>query len=160
MRTIQTVEIMMNSKIIDFFSTRSVSHKLISGTLSEGQLFLYFYAIMLFDALNFVMGWMNIGGEQLTTSNLIFIWGYFIFTALGLIVLFLANGGFRGRIFIAKFFSFSVTVGIKYEIVDIVVAELPKYIDLLKIPHYGLITWWMLNTLMVINMAYRIYKTR
>lgn len=149
----------MNLRLIDFFSTKSTSTKLRMNTLPEWQIFLYFYVIMVFDALNFTLGWINSADEKLTTSNLIFIWGYFLFTAIGLLVLFTSNGGFKGRNFVIKFFSFSVTVGFKYVIISEIVARLPKFIPLLIIPHYGLVTWWIINIVMLLNIAYRIRET-
>lgn len=149
----------MYAKIVNFFSTKSVSQKIVNNTLSESQLFLYFYCIMAFDALNFVQGCLSMAGEKLTISNLIFIWGYFAFTALGLIALFILNGGFKGKNFISKFFAFSFTVGFKYEIVEEILNRLSE-IPMLKIPHYALISCLTLNLLMVVNIGYRIYETR
>ncbi len=152
--------IKMKSEIINFFSTKAVSEKIIKNKLSEGQLFLYFYLVMVFDALNFSLSGISFSGEKLTTSSLVFIWGYFLVTVLGLIVLFIANGGRKGRNFIAKFFTFSVTIGIKYEIAMEIISRLPEYISFLKLPHYCLILWWIVNLLMIGNMTYRIYKIR
>jgi hypothetical protein len=83
-----------------------------------------------------------------------------LFTALGLIFLYSVNGGLKGQHFITKFFSFSVTVGIKYEIAAEIIGRLPNFFPNIKIAHYGLITWWILDLAMLGNIAYSIYKTR
>jgi hypothetical protein len=150
----------MRSKLISFFSTKSVTEQIIQNSLSENQVFLYFYLIMVFDAFNFSLNGISFADTKLTISSLIFLWGYFLFTAIGIILLYFVNGGLKGHHFINKFFSFSVTVGIKYEIAAEIIGRLPELFPFLKIPHYGLITWWWLDLVMLGNIAYRIYKTR
>jgi hypothetical protein len=106
----------MRSRIIDFFSSKNVKNKIVRGSLSEGQLFLYFYLILIYDALGFTQQWLYITGKHPTISDLIIMWSYLLITAIGLLILFVANGGHKGKNFLAKYFAFSFTVGIKYAV--------------------------------------------
>ena len=147
-----------NMVVLDFFSTSAVNKKIIKKSLSEGQLFLYFFSVMLFDTLNYSLSWLSIAGQNLQTVDLVSIWGNFIFTLFGLIFLFYMNGGKNGEDFIAKFFSFSITVGIKYFIAETIIGWMPSLIPAIKIPYYDLISWWVLDLAMLFNIGYRIRK--
>src|SRR4029078_9137532 len=104
----------MSSKIINFFSTKSVKEKIITNTLSEGQLFLYFYLILMFDTVAMTQQCLSVIGKEPTTVELVNIWGFLIINAIGYLIVFLANGGIEGKNFISKCFAFSLTVGFKY----------------------------------------------
>lgn len=144
----------MYSKITNFFSTKSVKEKITNGTLSEMQIFIYFYLILMFDTVSFVQQWLAIAGKQPTLLDWVNIWGLLIINAIGFIVLFLANGGSKGHHFLKKFFSFSFTVGYKYAILFFICTAL------LTSQTLGIAAIVILNTLMVANIGLRIYQTR
>src|SRR6187551_3065213 len=103
----------MLSNIRNLFSTDQVKQKIKNGRLSEGQLFFYFYIILTFDTYNYVQGWFSIAGKSPRIDDVVQAWGTFFYAAIGLIMLFIVNGGTRGKDFLSKYFSFSVTVGMK-----------------------------------------------
>jgi hypothetical protein len=145
---------MVLSKLINFFSTKSVKEKIANGTLSETQLFIYFYLILMFDTMSFVQQYLAIAGKQPTLLDLVNIWGLLIINAIGFIVLFLANGGSQGHNFLKKYFSLSFTVGYKYAIIFFICTAL------LTSQTLGIAAVVILNTLMVANIGFRIYQTR
>lgn len=143
----------MISKIIEFFSTEKIKTKIQTNKLTEGQLFLYFYAILVYDAIGFTQGWLSIAGKPVTYSTVAIIWGNLLITVVGLIVLFISNGGYRGKQFLTKYFSFSFTVGIKYAVIFLILGLLPIDSQL-----YNLSVFFVLNIMMIANIAYRIYQ--
>lgn len=151
---------MIISKIINFFSTKSVKDKIINGTLSEQRLFIYFYLIFIIDAIGFTQQCLSVAGKKLTSVDLVNIWGYLIITVLGLIILYFANGGSKGQNFLSKYFPFSFTVGYKYGIAFIILGVLPNYLPLLSFPVYEIFVFICTNLLMVANIALRIYSVR
>jgi len=134
--------------IVKFFSTKSVKEKLLKGTLSEGQLFIYFYLIMMYDAVGLTQQCLTIIGKQPSVIDLVNIWGYLIITGIGLLMLFLANGGVKGKNFLSKFFSFSFTVGLKYAIAFIILDALSKLIPPALIQPYEVTIYFLVNILM------------
>lgn len=150
----------MLSRIMHFFSTKDVKNKIDSGTLSEGQLFLYFYLILIYDALGFTQQWLSIAGKQPTTSDTIIIWSYLFITVIGLLILFVANGASKGKNFLAKYFAFSFTVGIKYAIVFVVLGFLPSIISIPNIGYYNIFINIFINLVMILNIAFWIYSTK
>lgn len=102
----------MMKTIIDFFSTKSVKENIIKGTLSNSRLFIYFYLIIMFDAVWFTQQSLAVIGKQATLSNMVNIWGYLIITSIGMLILFFTNGGTKDNNFLTKFFAFSFTVGL------------------------------------------------
>lgn len=154
------METIMTLKFISFFSTNSVKEKITTGTLTEGQLFIYFYLIFMYDALGLTQQCISMIGKQASLIDLVNIWGYFIITGVGLLILFFANGGINGNSFVRKFFAFSFTVGYKYGIAFIILGSLSKFISASFVQMYEIIVYFIINLLMVINIAYRIYQTR
>lgn len=141
-------------QVADFFSTQSVKEKIAGGTLSEIQIFIYLYLILMFDTLSYVQQCLAIIGKQPTLLDWVNIWGLLIINAIGYIVLFFANGGSKGHDFLKKFFSLSFTVGYKYAILFFIgTAFLTSQIQ-------SIAAVVILNTLMVANIAFRIYQTR
>lgn len=138
----------MFSKIISFFSTKSVKEKIANETLSETQLFIYFYLILMFDTISFVQQWLAIAGKQPTLLGWVNIWGLLTINAIGFVVLFLANGGSKGCHFLKKYFSFSFTVGFKYCILFFICTAL------LTSQTQGIIAFVILNTLMISNIGF------
>ncbi|HSW70012.1 MAG TPA: hypothetical protein VLI69_07690 [Gammaproteobacteria bacterium] len=144
----------MLKKITSFFSTKSVQGKIANGALSETQLFIYFYLILMFDTISFVQQCVAIAGKQPTLLDWVNIWGLLVINAIGFIVLFLANGGSRGHDFLKKYFSLSFTVGYKYAILFFICTAL------LTSQAQGIAAVIILNTLMVTNIGFRIYQAR
>lgn len=144
----------MLNKITNFFSTKSVQGKIANGALSETQLFIYFYLILMFDTISFVQQCVAIAGKQPTLLDWVNIWGLLVINAIGFIVLFLANGGSKGHDFLKKYFSLSFTVGYKYAILFFICTAL------LTSQAQGIAAVVILNTLMVVNIGFRIYQAR
>lgn len=144
----------MIPKIINIFSTKHVKEKIANGTLSEAQIFIYFYLILMFDTISFVQQWLAIAGKQPTLLDWVNIWGLLIINALGFVALFLANGGTKGHDFLKKYFSLSFTVGFKYCILLLICAAL------LTSQIQSIAAFVILNMLMVGNIGFRIYQTR
>ena len=144
----------MSNKIIRFFSTKSVKDKIANGTLSEKQSFIYFYLILMFDTISSVQQCIAIAGKQPTLLDWVNIWGLLVINAVGLIILFLANGGSNGRDFLKKYFSLSFTVGYKYAIIFYICTAL------LTSQAQGIAAIIILNVLMVTNIGFRIYQMR
>ncbi len=102
------------------WSTGFVRDLLRTERLSEAAGFSYFLAIMTFDWLQFtvitttptptISPWSN-------TSS----WATFAVTVLGLLYLYLKNGGGVGKQFLHRYFPLSVTVGWKFVVVMFVV---------------------------------------
>ena len=146
--------------VINFFSTQSVGEKLAKGGLSDSQLFLYFYFIMMYDAFGLTQQCLAMIGKQPSVIDLVNIWGYLIITGIGLLILFFINGGMKGKNFLSKFFSFSFTVGFKYGVAFIMLDALSKLISPTFVQAYEIIIYFFINILMVIHIAFRIYETR
>ncbi len=137
-----------------------MKEKIITSTLYEGQLFLYFYLITIYDGIGFIQLCFSVIGKTLTFLDYMNIWQYLLVAVIGLIVLFTVNGGSKGHNFLQKYFSFSFTVGVKYAILYIILESLPNYISLLSSAYYEIPVNIFVNLLMVANIAFRIYETR
>lgn len=61
----------MKSRIISFFSTNFVKERIVAGNLAEGQIFIYFYLILMFDTITFVQQWLSIAGKTPTLVDLV-----------------------------------------------------------------------------------------
>ena len=144
----------MFSKIINFFSTKSVKKKITDGTLSEMQQFIYFYLILMFDTISSVQQFLAIAGKKPTLFDWVNIWGLLIINAIGFIIIFFANGGSKGHHFLKKYFSLSFTVGFKYGVLFIIFSAL------LTSEIQNIMAFIILNMLMIANIGFRIYQTR
>lgn len=144
----------MNSILFSFFSTKSVKEKIANRTLSEMQLFIYFYLILMFDTVTFVQQWLAIAGKQPTLLDWVNVWGLLIINTFGLIILFLMNGGSKGQDFLKKYFSFSFTIGLKYCILFFICSAL------FTSQIHGIAAFIILNILMIANISFRIYQSR
>lgn len=149
----------MKLKILSFFSTNSVKKKIATGKLSEWELFIYFYLILMFDTITFVQQWLAIAGKTPTSVDLVNIWGLLIINATGFIIVFIANGGTKGKNFLNKYFSLSFTVGFKYCIAIILLQTIPALFFTLT-SAYEILIFIVCNLMMVTNIALRIYQTR
>lgn len=145
---------------LNFFSTRNVQSKISKGTLFEGQYFLYVYLILMFDALSLTWLALLMANQPATTLDLVNLWGDLLIKAVGLIILFIANGGTKGTDFVKKFFSFSFTVGYKYLIVLIIFDNLSIYLPNNMTLAYRISIYFIINFIMVINIALRMRQTK
>jgi hypothetical protein len=98
--------------------------------------------------------------KQASALDLLNIWGNLTLVAICLPILFLVNGGGRGKNFITKFFAFSITVGYKYAIAFILLNLYAKFITSTYTQTYQISVYVILNILMVANIALRMYQTR
>ncbi len=100
------------------------------------------------------------GGYPPTIIDYLNIWENPAIAAVGLILLYLVNGGNKGRDFLKKYFSFSFTVGIKYYFIFIMLGYLPNYFSALASIYYEIPVNVIVNIIMVINIGLRIYQTK
>jgi len=150
----------MYSKIVNFFSTQAGKEKIQTGQLSQTQLFSYFYLIMLFDYFGLTQQTLDMIGKTPSFIDYLNIWQNPILGVIGLILLFLVNGGSKGRDFLSKFFTFSFTVGIKYYVIYIILGYLPSYFPALASDYYEITLTILMNIMMVVNIGLRIYQTK
>jgi hypothetical protein len=150
----------MHSKILSFFSTQAGKEKIQTGRLSQTELFIYFYLIMLFDYFGLTQQTLDMIVRTPTSIDYLNIWLFRIVGVIGLILFYLANGGNKGNNFLSKFFTFSFTVGIKYYCVDIVLEYLPNYFPELASNYYLIPLNILINIIMATNIGLRIYQTK
>lgn len=86
----------MNCQFFEFFNTNAVKQKIKTNTLSQIQLFLYFYIITLFDFIGSTQQSLSLIGKSPTIVDYLNIWELPIIAAIGLIALYLTNGGNSG----------------------------------------------------------------
>src|SRR5215208_2417257 len=142
---------MKKTKVLNFFSTDSVKKQIAANNLPEGQLFIYFYLILMCDAIAFVQQWLSIAGKIPTLVDLVNVWGFLIVNAIGLIMIFIANGGVKGKNFLSKYFALSFTVGFKYYLA-IIIFEIAAFNYVLT-PTYEISIFIIFNILLVSNIA-------
>lgn len=150
----------MHSKILSFFSTQAGKEKIQTGRLSQTELFIYFYLIMLFDYFGLTQQTLDIIARPPVFIDYLNIWLFRILGVIGLILFYLANGGSKGNDFLSKFFTFSFTVGIKYYFCDIVLENLPNYFPALTSNYYLIPLNILINIIMATNIGLRIYQTK
>ena len=90
--------------------------------MPEGKIFLYFLAITTFDWIQLTAFRIQPNPEALSPSSQFEAWFGFGITVVGVVFLFLCNGGGRGRDFLYRYFPLSVVVGWKF-VVAMVVAS-------------------------------------
>ena len=151
---------MMHSKILSFFSTQAGKEKIQTGRLSQTELFIYFYLIMLFDYFGLTQQTLDMIGKTPKFIDYLNIWQFRIVAVIGLILLYLANGGSKGNYFLSKYFTFSFTVGIKYYFLYIVLEYLPNYFPALASNYYEIPVNILIDIVMVTNIGLRIYQTK
>lgn len=150
----------MRSKILDFFSTQAGKDKIQTGRLSQTELFIYFYLVMLFDYFGLTQETLDMIGKTPKFIDYLNIWQFRMVGVIGLILLYFANGGSKGNNFLSKFFTFSFTVGIKYYCLYIVLGYLPTYFPALASNYYEIPVNILIDILMVANIGLRIYQTK
>lgn len=95
------------------WSTGFVRDRLRTGRLSEAASFGYFFVIMAFDWLQFTFI-VTTPRPSISPWSLADSWATFAVTVLGLLYLYLKNGGGAGQHFLRRYFPLSVTVGWKF----------------------------------------------
>ena len=113
----------MHSKILSFFSTQAGKEKIQTGRLSQTELFIYFYLIMLFDYFGLTQETLDMIGKTPKFIDYLNIWQFRMVGVIGLILFYFVNGGSKGNNLLSKFFTFSFTVGIKYYCLYIVLGS-------------------------------------
>ena len=83
----------MFSSFFKFFNTKTVKQKIQTDTLSQTQLFIYFYLITLFDFIGSTQQSLSLIGRSPTITDYLNIWENPALAAIGLILLYLVNGG-------------------------------------------------------------------
>jgi hypothetical protein len=106
----------------DLWDTRHVKSELAARVMSEGKVFLYFLAITTFDWLQLTAFRIRPNPEALSPLSQFEAWFGFGITVVGVVFLFLCNGGSHGKDFLYRYFPLSVVVGWKF-VVAIVVAS-------------------------------------
>jgi hypothetical protein len=150
----------VHSKILSFFSTRAGKEKIQTAKQSQTELFFYFYLIMLFDYFQLTQQTLDMIGKTPQFIDYLNIWQFPIIGVIGLLLLFWANGGGKGRDFLSKYFTFSFTVGIKYYFLYIALEYLPTCLPALASNYYEIPVNILINIVMVGNIALRIYQTK
>ncbi len=147
----------MFSYFFNFFNTQAVKKKIQCDKLSQTQLFIYFYIITLFDFIGSTQQSLSLIGRSPTITDYLNIWENPAIAAIGLILLYLVNGGNKGRDFLKKYFCFSFTAGIKYYFAFIILESLPNYFSILASNNYEIPVNVIVNIIMVANIGLRIY---
>jgi len=150
----------MFSVFFEFFSTAAVKQKIQTNKLPQAQLFLYFYIITLFDFVGSTQQSLSLIGRAPGIIDYLNIWEQPVFAAVGLIFLYLVNGGSKGRDFLKKYFCFSLTVGIKYYFSFVILTSLPSYFSILSSNYYEIPVNIIVNVIMLTNIGLRIYQTK
>ncbi|KTC88067.1 hypothetical protein Ldro_1686 [Legionella drozanskii LLAP-1] len=149
-----------HSKVLNFFSTQAGKEKIQTGRLSQIELFIYFYLIILFDYFEFTQQTLGMIEKTPRPIDYLNIWEMPIFGVIGLLLLFFANGGSKGNNFLNKYFTFSFTVGIKYYFLYSALEYLPNYFPTLASNYYEISISILINIVMVSNIGLRIYQTK
>ena len=150
----------MQSRLLSFFSTRAGKKKIQTGTLSQTELFIYFYLITMFDFFGLTQETLDMIGKIPSFIDYLNIWQFRIIGVIGAILLFLANGGSKGHDFLSKYFTFSFTVGIKYYFLYIILQNLPSYFPALATNYYEIPVNILIDVVMLANIGLRIYQTK
>ena len=98
----------------DFWDTKHLKLELATGAMSEGKAFLYFFAIMGFDWLQFTTFRLSPASVPISAWERVDAWLTFALTVFGLAFLFWCNGGVRGKDFLYRYFPLSFVVGWKF----------------------------------------------
>jgi hypothetical protein len=113
--------------MITIWNTARLKEKLIDKSLSEGQAFIYFFAILLFDYSQFTFDYLGLNGQEPNIWVKTNIIGALALTFFGVLYVFWCNGGTKGEQFFHRYFSLSVVVGIKFVIL---ILGLPILVDI------------------------------
>jgi hypothetical protein len=100
----------------DLWDTKHLKSELAANAISEGKLFLYFFAITGFDWLQFTAIRLTAVSEVIADWERVDALSTLSLTAIGLVFLFLCNGGILGKDFLYRYFPLSFVVGWKFMI--------------------------------------------
>jgi hypothetical protein len=98
----------------DLWDTRHVKSELATGAMPEAKVFLYFLAITTFDWLQLTAFRIRPKPEPLSLPDEFDAWFGIGITVVGVVFLFLCNGGSRGKDFLHRYFPLAVVVGWKF----------------------------------------------
>lgn len=98
----------------DLWDTTHVKSELAANAISEGKSFLYFFAIIGFDWLQFTAIRLSSVSRVISEWERVDAWSTLCLTAIGLVFLFLCNGGIHGKDFLYRYFPLSFVVGWKF----------------------------------------------
>jgi hypothetical protein len=151
----------MTSNVLEFFNSRDVKNKITKRTLTEARFFGYLFLVLTFDIYAYLQCKAVYLGNIKVFDSSVNLWAIYLFyVALGVVVFFIANMGFKGKNFLEKYFSYAFTIGIKYFVIFLILLALPKYIHVDNVLTYQLYVFYLLNNLMTLHIAYQIYITR
>jgi hypothetical protein len=106
----------------DLWDTRHVKSELATGAMPEAKVFLYFLAITTFDWLQLTAFRLRSNPEPLSLPEEFDAWFGIGITVVGVVFLFLCNGGSRGTDFLYRYFPLAVVVGWKFVLAMLVAA--------------------------------------
>lgn len=135
----------------DLWDTKHVKSELAAHAISEGGVFLYFFAIMGFDWLQFTAIRLSAVSGVIADWARVDAWSTFCLTVIGLVFLFMCNGGTHGKDFLYRYFPLSFVVGWKFVMsasmalwgIGLVLHDQPA----------AVVGWTSTATLAIINMA-------
>jgi hypothetical protein len=104
----------------DFWDTRHVKSELTTGAMPEAKVFLYFLAITTFDWLQLTVFRIRPNPAPLSLPEKFEAWFGIGITVVGVVFLFLCNGGGRGKDFLYRYFPLAVVVGWKFVVAMVV----------------------------------------
>jgi hypothetical protein len=135
----------------DLWDTKHVKSELAARAISEGKVFLYFFAIMGFDWLQFTAIRLSAVSGVIADWARMDAWSTFCLTVIGLVFLFVCNGGTLGRDFLYRYFPLSFVVGWKF----MVCASMALWAIglVLRGQPAAVVGWTSTATLAIINIA-------
>lgn len=135
----------------DLWDTKQVKSELAAHAISEGKVFLYFFAIMGFDWLQFTAIRLSSVSGVIADWERVDALATFCLTAIGLVFLFVCNGGTQGKDFLSRYFPLSFIVGWKF----LVCASMALWVIGLVLHGQpaAVVGWTSTATLAIINMA-------
>jgi hypothetical protein len=98
----------------DLWDTRQLKSELALRAMPEAKVFLYFLAITTFDWLQLTAFRLWPNPEPLSVSAVVDAWFGLGITVVGVVFLFLCNGGSQGKDFLYRYFPLAVVVGWKF----------------------------------------------
>jgi len=141
----------------DLWDTRHVKSKLAARAMPEGKVFLYFLAITTFDWLQLTAFRIRPNPGPLSAPSQFDAWFGFGITVVGVVFLFLCNGGGLGKDFLYRYFPLSAVVGWKFVAamviaswaLSLLLAGQPENVTRWSVVALG----WLLNVLMFLRIG-------
>lgn len=135
----------------DLWDTTHLKSELAANAISEGKLFLYFFAIIGFDWLQFTAIRLSSRSGILADWQRVDAWFTLCLTAIGLVFLFVCNGGIHGKDFLRRYFPLSFIVGWKFMVCASIALWAMGLV--LESEPASVVGWASTATLAVINIA-------